>query len=937
MPGRWRRVEELCDQAIALDPGERRPFLESACAGDASLRRDVESLLAQEARARTFLRPSTLGIMAHAVLSEQPGAPAGDPAVDTRPPIFQPDELVSGRFRIVKLIGAGGMGEVYEAEDRLLGGEHVALKTLPALSAAEDRAVERLKNEIAAARHVTHANVCRVFDVDQHGPPDGTITFFTMELLRGETLAARLKERGPMDRKTAYPLLTQMAAGLGAVHAAGIVHGDFKPGNVMIVPGRDGHERVVVTDFGLARKARGDDDGARATTSTHAAWGTPPYMAPEQLERRSVTPATDVYALAIVAREMVTGGALPESGPARVEELDTQWHRSIERCLERDPARRFKTAHDFVRALDAPAEALPRRRRWAAGLTAAAAVAVIFVSPSIRTILSRPSTAGNVTPSTRVVALLPFTSESVTPEDQAYGRGLAAALTDELRLAAQLEGGGQRHLLVVPAAEVLDVGFKTAKEAQRTLSANLLLTGRVERADGRTAIAVTVDDSEATPQTSTGSSLRVEAGAGAPLLASSAIVQLAEVLGLTISPRTLDTLRSRGSSVRLAEESYLVGKGLLTGGGANLDAAVAAFQQAIRLDQTYALALASLGDAYLRQYYLTRDATFLARSGASGDAAIAQDAALAYAHVVRGRVYYASGQTERAIREFRTALELEPDIVDARRGLAEAYESEGDLQSAEAVYREEIAAYAHYWSPHVMYGSFLIKHGRYREAEITLVNGLRYAPDNTRAIGNLAGLYILTERLVAAEAELQRGLALKPEVVVCNNLAWVNIYQGKFHEAVKLMEQAVQLPLADSFHWGNLARAYRWAGQRNRAADTYDKAIELARKELSHNPRDARIRGNFAQMLAETGHAAEARVEIASTRQRAPTDVSVLFRSGLVSELTGDRDAALQALEAAVQGGYSLVDIRRHPDLAGLRTDHRYVEIMTTVGKSAAQ
>jgi tetratricopeptide (TPR) repeat protein len=922
----------LCDQAIALDPGERRPFLDEACAGDAALRRDVESLLAHEVRASTFLRPSTLGALAHAVLGEQSGAPAGNSPTETRPPTFQPDELISGRFRIVNLIGAGGMGEVYEVEDRLLGGEHVALKTLPALAAAEDRAVQRLKNEIAAARHVTHSNVCRVFDVDQHGTPDGTITFFTMELLQGETLAARLKERGRIDRKTAHELLTQMAAGLGAVHAAGIVHGDFKPGNVMIVPARDGHERVVVTDFGLARKARGDDDTARATTSTHAAWGTPAYMAPEQLEGRGVTPATDIYALAIVAREMVTCGA--QSGPASVEDLDTQWHKSIERCLERDPARRFKTAPDFVRALDAPVEARPRRRTWAAGLTAAAAAAVILVSPSIRTILSRPSVAGNVTAASRVVAVLPFTSESVTPEDQAYGRGLAAALTEELRLAAQLEGGGQRQLLVVPAAEVLDVGFKTAKEAQRTLSANLLLTGRVERVDGRTAISVMVDHSEATSPTS---SLRVEAGAGAPLLASSAIVQLAEVLGLGIGPRTLDTLRSRGSSVRLAEESYLLGKGLLTGGGANLDAAVDAFQQAIRLDQTYALALASLGDAYLRQYYLTRDAAFLARSGASGDAAIAQDAALAYAHVVRGRAYHASGQTERAIREFRTALELEPDIVDARRGLAEAYESEGDLQAAEAVYREEIGAYTHYWSPHVMYGSFLIKHGRYREAETSLVNGLRYAPDNTRAIGNLAGLYILTERLAAAEAELQRGLALKPEVVVCNNLAWVNIYQGKFPEAVKLMEQAVGLPLADSFHWGNLARTYRWAGRRDRAADTYDKAIALARKELSHNPRDARIRGNFAQMLAETGHAAEARVEIASTRQRAPTDVSVLFRSGLVSELTGDRDGALQALEAAVQGGYSLVDIRRHPDLAGLRTDHRYVEIMTTVGKSAAQ
>jgi Tfp pilus assembly protein PilF len=515
----------------------------------------------------------------------------------------------------------------------------------------------------------------------------------------------------------------------------------------------------------------------------------------------------------------------------------------------------------------------------------------------------------------------------------AYGRGLAAALTDSLRLASQLEGDGGRRMLVVPAAEVLEANFTSARQAQRTLSATVLLTGRLQRG-GRRAFSVGIDDANAARPASAERDLTFEPLGDAPVLGASVVSRVAGVVGLTIGPRARDALDSRGSRVRQAEELYLLGKGFLIGGGANLDAAVGAFERAIGLDREYAVAHAGLGDAYLRTYYLTRDAALLSRAGASADEAIAQGPDLAYAHVVRGRVHYASGQTERAIREFRAALEIEPNIVDARRGLAEAYESEGNLPAAEAVYRDEIAAYPHYWSPHVMYGSFLIKHGRYREAETSLVNGLRYAPDNTRAIGNLAGLYILTERLAAAEAELRRGLALKPEVVVCNNLAWVNIYEGRFDEAVRLLEQAVQLPLADSFHWGNLARSYRWAGQPERAQETYEKAIQLARQALSHNPRDARIRGNYAQMLAETGHGAEARVEIASTLQRSPTDVSVQFRSALVNELTGDRDAALQALGGAVRGGYSLVDIRRHPDLARLRTDPRYVDVMALAGKT---
>jgi Flp pilus assembly protein TadD len=105
--------------------------------------------------------------------------------------------------------------------------------------------------------------------------------------------------------------------------------------------------------------------------------------------------------------------------------------------------------------------------------------------------------------------------------------------------------------------------------------------------------------------------------------------------------------------------------------------------------------------------------------------------------------------------------------------------------------------------------------------------------------------------------------------------------------------------------------------------------MDLARQAIDHNPRDARIRGNYAQMLAETGRGEDARVEIAATLERAPKDVSVLFRSALISELTGDRAAALRGLEAAVRAGYSLVDIRRHPDLARLRDDPRFVEIPT--------
>jgi serine/threonine protein kinase len=279
-------------------------------------------------------------------------------------------ELVASRYRIVRLIGTGAVGEVYEAHDETVG-EAVALKTLRAGNAEDNVSIERFRREIQLARRVTHRNVCRTFDVGRHERPDvAPLTFITMELLLGQTLSEALTARGRYHSDEALPLVAQMAAGLGAAHAAGIVHRDFKPANMMLVP-EDGAPaaRVVITDFGLARRYSLDEI---SITVTGEAVGTPLYMAPEQVVtgQQPITAATDVYALGIVMYEMVTG-ELPfkgssitvmaikrfkEAAPAPllvVPDLDPRWNAAILRCLEKDPAKRFASAADVVTALTA--------------------------------------------------------------------------------------------------------------------------------------------------------------------------------------------------------------------------------------------------------------------------------------------------------------------------------------------------------------------------------------------------------------------------------------------------------------------------------------------------------------------------------------------------------------------------------------------------------
>ena len=264
---------------------------------------------------------------------------------------FLPGRLVASRYRIIALLGKGGMGEVYRADDLTLG-QAVAMKFLPDEAGRDEAMLERFRNEVRMARRVSHPNVCRVYDV---GDVDGQI-FFTMEYVDGEDLASLLRRIGRLPQDKAVEIARQLCAGLAAAHAKGVLHRDLKPANIML----DGRGQVVITDFGLA----GVSDSIRGPEVRS---GTPAYMAPEQLEGREVTMRSDIYGLGLVLYEVFTGkrafaekpaGALHRHGdhtPSRpssvVKDLDPIVEKVILRCLESDPAARPANALAIAAAL----------------------------------------------------------------------------------------------------------------------------------------------------------------------------------------------------------------------------------------------------------------------------------------------------------------------------------------------------------------------------------------------------------------------------------------------------------------------------------------------------------------------------------------------------------------------------------------------------------
>lgn len=265
---------------------------------------------------------------------------------------FLPGTLLAGRYRIVALIGRGGMGEVYRANDLKLG-QPVALKFLPEATAQNETALARFYNEIRIARQVSHPNVCRVYDLgDVDGQP-----YLSMEYVDGEDLGSLLRRIGRLPEDKALEITRKLCAGLAAAHEKGVLHRDLKPSNIML----DGRGHVLITDFGLAGLAD-------QMTGAELRNGTPAYMAPEQLAGTEVSIRSDIYSLGLVLYEVFTGKrafeastlaelvrlhteTTPASPTTLVKDLDPAVERVILRCLDADPRNRPASALAVAAAL----------------------------------------------------------------------------------------------------------------------------------------------------------------------------------------------------------------------------------------------------------------------------------------------------------------------------------------------------------------------------------------------------------------------------------------------------------------------------------------------------------------------------------------------------------------------------------------------------------
>ena len=871
--------------------------------------------------------------------------------------------VLAGRYRILKTLGQGGMGAVYQARDQELD-RIIALKVIRPELAGNPSILQRFKQELILARHVTHKNVVRIYDL---GESDGT-RFITMEYVEGDDLRTLLRRHGKFSPSQSVETIQQICRALEAAHAEGVIHRDLKPQNVM----RDPQGRVVVMDFGLARLLE-----SPGMTQTGALVGTFEYMSPEQAMGETLDQRSDLFAVGLIFYELLTAKSpyKADTGIATlvkrtreaavpISQIDPTVPKSLSmvvaRCLERDPNHRYSTAQELLDTLDAwqsnpsvveklisqttaPRSvqvqlSLPSRGRmiWVA---AALALSIAFFAVPTTRHMVFPATqqgeisAGNI-PSLskgKFVAVLPL---KVLGDEKTLGY-VGAGLVDAL--SAKMFQLKEVHVASSAAVDKIANKDLPLTKAAQALGVNLILQGTVQGSADKFRITLDLED------VASGRRVWSDEFSGIPadLLTLEDQIYGSVVAALELKPTNEELARSgvHPTENSTAYDSYLKGRNALRGsqGTRDTQAAVQFLEEALKQDPNFALAYAGLADANLRIYRDSKDSLYAQKALVAAQKAEGLNPNLPEVHQALGSVYNATGKSAQAVDELQQALKLAPNSDETYYRLGDAYLASGKKQDAIAAYQAAVNANPYYWYNHNKLGGAYLQTGDSDKALQEYRRVTELAADNPIGWGNIAAVYLRQGRYTEAVPALQKTLELEPNPADYSNLGTAYFFLKRYDEAMHAFEKAAEMSPKDEQVIGNLADAYRASGHTEQAVATYDKAIGLAYQQLQVNPRSASVMGDLALYYAKKGDPAHAEQYIKQARAIDSSDLQLIYDQVQVFALGGKQPEALAALKEAFEKGYSPEEAQNDPELAKLKTSPEFQKLVAQYSKKKTQ
>lgn len=853
------------------------------------------------------------------------------------------------RFRIEKMIGAGGMGNVYKAFDKELS-RTVALKTLLPELVRDYLLTQRFKQELLLASKISHRNILRIHDL---GEVNG-VKFITMAFIEGKDLNQLLKDEGPFSIERSLKIARQLCEALDAAHSEGVVHRDFKPQNVLV----GANDHVYVSDFGLATSL---ETAKMGMTRTGAVMGTPRYMSPEQVEGKPVDSRSDLYALGLVFYEMVAG-ATPFSGDStwqlmyqRVQvtpkdvklvnpALPDYVARVIMHCLEKDPANRYQSAKDILADLDSgrsPSFTGTRtvqinlpviEKRWwfGAGAGVLLLVGLFFAIPKTRHWILGAPTAGIPAPGIvgipsiaqgKFVAILPF---RVLGDESSLGyiaEGVVEAMSAKL---FQL-----KDVRLASSAAAAKTDSKTPfPQVAKQLGVNLIVHGTVQGSGDNLRITVNLEN-----------------------IAQNREVWKEEFAGVTgdlltiedkIYTRLVDALETKPSNEEMAAASahptenveaynqYLKGRDALSGtpDEKNIQAAMNYFDGALQKDPGFALAYTGLANANLMMYVQKKDKYWSEKAVEAAQQAARLNDKLPEVHFSLGSAFAATGQNVQAIAEDKRALELAPNSDEAYRRLGNAYKANGQKQEALQALEKAVEINPYYWNNLAALGNAYVAFGESDNAVKMFTKVIQLEPDNPTGYNNLGLVYFSLGKYEESISAFQKSLQIEPSAQVYTNLATAYFYLKRYPEALPLFEKAVEMSPEDQSFMGNLADGYRWAGDKDKAQATYEKAISLAYKQLRVNPRDANVAGQLALYYAKKGDPQQANDFVKKARAIDRSNVYLIYIAAVVDTIAAQPADAVKELTMALEKGFSPADVAVEPEFAPLESRPDFQSMM---------
>jgi serine/threonine protein kinase/Flp pilus assembly protein TadD len=706
---------------------------------------------------------------------------------------------MSGRtvshYSSLEPLGSGGMGVVYRARDTRLG-RSVALKFLPEETANNPAAIERFHREARSASSLNHPNICTIYDI---GEFEGR-AFIAMELLEGKTLKHRIAERR-IELAELLEIGIQIASGLDAAHAKGIVHRDIKPANIFLVD----RGPAKILDFGLAKltavlRETAETVGANAggvgsvptaleLTSPGSAMGTIAYMSLEQARGEELDHRSDLFSLGVVLYEMATG-ELPFTGTTSAvifdgilhgtprpaceanPQLPLAFEKILDKLLEKDRDLRCQTAAELRADL----------KRLSRDLSSGKSASV-SKSGSGPTAVAAPVKQ-------KSVAVLYFENQSGSKEDEYFRDGITEDIVTEISKIGQLD--------IFPRSEMLAFRDKpvTAQQVSQQLGAAYVLEGSIRRSGNR--VRITAQLVEASTRHSVWAERYDRQLEDVFAIQEEIARSIAQALRITMTPQEEKTIAIRPTEDAQAYDFYLRGRNYSR--RENLDYALQMFEQAIQLDPNFAQAHAAIGHVCAMIYELReQDVRWIERGLAACDRATALAPDLPEVLVARARIAYVQKKYEEAALLARRAIERKPDCEGSWNILGRAYFASGRHEQAVALVQQAIDANGDDYNTYLPYIGALERLGLKKEAaqyreklNVVLQQQLDRVPEDVRARILLGSMLALTGNEEESVRHLQTAVALRPnEANILYNAACTYGLMKRKPETLDMLKRAV--------------------------------------------------------------------------------------------------------------------------------------------------